>query len=206
MVITDPYLFLFVSPKALLGINHLVQSTPQSFSQSFSSSSVLKPSGQVVSSSIYTDSTGKKVLNGGNFPTNLGSVAVPVLYNFLIPPGDPNGLPYVIETDDQQTPPPVPKPPSYLKTSTTAAPTVRPTIAVTTRITQASTSRTTTSSTIRPIPSVDAKLVTSRPTTQKPSANNQQTTSSNRKRNDGSYVHDNSGRYKPDSRGQYRAN
>jgi len=42
----------------------VVHSLPQFFGQSFSSSSFVNPSGQVVSSSIYTDSQGNRIVSG----------------------------------------------------------------------------------------------------------------------------------------------
>lgn len=55
----------------------LTESAPQLqfFGQTFSQSSFSGPNGQVVSSSIYTDSDGNKVINGVNYPTNNVPVA-----------------------------------------------------------------------------------------------------------------------------------
>ena len=41
-----------------------MQSLPQFFGQSFSSSSFVNPSGQVVSSSVYTDTEGNLIVDG----------------------------------------------------------------------------------------------------------------------------------------------
>lgn len=154
-------------------------------------------------------------MNGVNLPSKSVPL-VPSLYTFLIPPGDPNGLPYIIETDDQQTPPPVPKPPSYREATTatttiasTLATTEKPRIIVTTRVTTKVINQSTLvqslSTTSRPIPTIrlSSPSVT-RPTTKTSFINNRQSTSLIGKRNDGSYIHDKSGQYKPDQRGQYR--
>lgn len=56
----------------------LAQSTPQFFGQSFSSSSFSGPNGEVVLNTIYTDTDGKRVINGVNAPTgSLPNIAAP---------------------------------------------------------------------------------------------------------------------------------
>lgn len=52
-----------------------MQTAPQSFGQSFSSSSVLGPNGEVVGNSVYVDSDGNRVINGIKYPTNAGGSA-----------------------------------------------------------------------------------------------------------------------------------
>lgn len=43
---------------------HAVHSIPQFFGQSFSSSSFTGPNGQIISSSVYEDSDGNRLING----------------------------------------------------------------------------------------------------------------------------------------------
>lgn len=45
-----------------------MQSLPQFFGQSFSSSSFVNQNGEVVSNSLYTDSLGNQIVNGQNVP------------------------------------------------------------------------------------------------------------------------------------------
>ncbi|CRK95926.1 CLUMA_CG009372, isoform A [Clunio marinus] len=57
---------------AVLLIVQVAVAGPQFFSQSVSSSSFTGPNGQVISSSLYTDSAGNRVENGVNYPANSG--------------------------------------------------------------------------------------------------------------------------------------
>lgn len=58
-------LTIFLILKAVIAVLQFVNSTPQQFfGQSFSSSSVLTPNGEVIGSSIYVDSNGNRVVNG----------------------------------------------------------------------------------------------------------------------------------------------
>lgn len=70
---------LYVFPsKLLLIIIQAVDAASQSFSQSFSSSSFVGPSGQVYQTSIYQDSQGNRVING--VPYRQAAVARPADY------------------------------------------------------------------------------------------------------------------------------
>lgn len=92
-----------------------VQSTPQLFGQSFSSSSITRPNGEVVSNSIYTDTLGNKVVNGNSLP---------ILVNTLLPPFGGN--------DNQPAPttPIATRPPITTRLpAATTRPTTRPTAA-----------------------------------------------------------------------------
>lgn len=64
------YLNLFFCFKLLLALIHVAHSSPQIFGQSFSSSSFVDSNGQVVSSSIYSDSDGNRIVNGQNINQN----------------------------------------------------------------------------------------------------------------------------------------
>lgn len=178
--------------KALISIARVIESTPQSFGQSFSSSSVVKPNGQVISSSIYTDSKGNKVVNGKNPP----AIKVPDLFNDLLPPLAPGES---FNFGFQPLPPfaqpsfPVVKPAAVVTTRTTARPAV--TVKTTTRTT--------------PRPSVTVKT-TSRPVTttrRLVTTARQAAVKVNNSPNEileGAYVHDNAGAYVHDDRGAYK--
>jgi hypothetical protein len=56
-----------------------VLSAPQFFGQSFSSSSFVNPSGEVVINTIYTDSDGNRVINGVNDPASPGSASASIV-------------------------------------------------------------------------------------------------------------------------------
>lgn len=217
--------YQFVSSKVLISINHVVQSAPQ-FSQSFSSSSVLKPNGEVVSNSIYTDSQGNEIVNGNKNPPK------PILFNFLLPP---LGVPY--EPVGPQTPPPVFKPVPYQFRKTTQATTTQRTTA---KLIITTTKRPTVPSTKKPLPvtakkTVKASLATKPSitkrttvkipyvarTTIKPIARstvkpiirntvkpqrqaNRPKTNAFINRTSGAYVQDSSGVYRADNRGTYK--
>ena len=54
-------------------------SLPQAPGQSFSSSFVLGPNGEIIGNSIYVDSDGKKVVNGINVEETTGAAQSPAI-------------------------------------------------------------------------------------------------------------------------------
>jgi hypothetical protein len=140
-------LFQLLHVKALISINQLVESEPQSFSQSFASSSAVKPNGQIISSSIYTDSKGNRVVNGAG-------LKIPQLFNDLLPPLLPGEIkkPFVLPFQPIQ--PLVPVIPAIRPSAVPV--TTRPTVKTTTRpsaapVTTRSTVKTTIRSSVTPI-------------------------------------------------------
>ena len=197
--------------KALLSLHHAAHSTPQFFAQSFASSSVIKPDGQVSSNSIYTDTQGNRIVNGKVNP-GFGKT-IPVLINELIPPPLP-GQPKIPVLSFQPVS-------NSLLNKVTSSPVKSPkttTVKVTTPAT--------TSFTTRITPKATSSLVTTTPTTtrvisvpstraKKPAAPRTTTLFVKRptlgakisgSKNEGFYVHDNKGVYKADDRGKYRPN
>lgn len=189
--------------KVVLNINLFVHSTPQFFGQSFSSSSVVNPNGQVISQSVYVDSEGNRVVNGMKVPAQTPFLS-PI--DALIPPP----LPGFIYNQQQFQPQPA-----------TSAPTRKPVTQTPTRkpVTQAPAKKpVTTAPTKKPVTNKSTKkpattaptkkpitLKPNRPATTRP-AYNKTPLGNNGYPTDGSYVHDNSGAYVPDNRGQYRGN
>lgn len=208
----------------MISLHHVVQSTPQLLGQSFASLAVSKPDGQVVSSSIYTDPQGNRIINERANDRSTRSVALPI--TILIPPPLPGEKKTVYQATTalptslvNRVTPPVTKTPvtEVVTTRIAAAPTtklslspvnrgttsttIRVTAPVTSQITPAPTTRPTSPLATRatsPSPSRTTKLLVKRPTV--PSGTKKLTGN----RNDGSYVHDNRGVYKADSRGKYR--
>lgn len=184
----------------------MVESAPQSFGQSFASSSIVKPNGQVISSSIYTDSEGNRVVNGKN---PVPQFRIPPIANDLLPPLIPGEIikPFVLPFQQFQPLIPVIQP--------SVPVTTRPTARITTTIKSVTTKR----------PSA-APLTTSRPSTTRSKAPVKQPaksiSNSLNSIDGGAYVHDESGvyvhditagsyvhdkqvgAYVPDDRGKYR--
>lgn len=202
-------LWFYCWHKVLLNINLVVHSTPQFFGQSFSSSSVVNPNGQVVSQSVYVDSEGNRVVNGMKVPANAPFLS-PI--DALIPPPLPgfqyNQQQYQPFNQQRTTTVPAKKPATQAPTKKpVTSPTKKPVATVTTRkpVATVTTKKPVTAApakkpatTKKPITAKPTRPATSRPSGQKAPLN------INGWPTDGSYIHDNSGAYVPDTRGLYR--
>lgn len=123
--------------KVVLVIIQNANSIPQ-FGQSFSSSSITDSSGKVLSKSVYTDSTGRKIIDGAPqlevdllppfLPNQIPGLALPVSPPFnkpVVAAPSTDVQPPLLPTDAQRVPAPVRV--VTTPTTTTARPTVRST-------------------------------------------------------------------------------
>lgn len=216
---------MFIYKVVSVLISSSVLSKPQSLSQSFASQILTDSGGRTFSKSIYTDSSGKLLLDG----------SAPELLIGLVPPfsGDSNDI-------DNIEPEPIViiKPPPYMK-KTTSYPTAFTTTRTTPRTQLTSraaptrapltTQRLTTVRTTTPRTTVIAKTFSVKPPTQfvpRVSASSFKSSGEEGKyrsnfdgsyrpkgntgaythNSAGAYRHSNSGAYKPDDRGKYRGN
>lgn len=216
MVLFNLFIFNFylcfhaILVKVALVIIQNVNSMPQFFGQSFASSSFTDSSGKVSSKSVYTDTTGKQLID-----------AVPQIVNDLLPPLLPNQIPGIEFPNSSQLkkvpvlalevePPPLPETSTY-------KPTVFETAAT---ITTTRTTTTTSAPVQRPQTTTTKKF---QQQSAKQSVDHNNVISGNEikhfdgsyrsKGNDGTYrpkgnlgiyIHNNAGAYKHDDRGKYR--
>ncbi|CRK95927.1 CLUMA_CG009373, isoform A [Clunio marinus] len=119
----------FLTFAVLLSVCYFVNANPQFFGQSFSSSSVVNPNGKVISKSIYTDSTGRRIVNGGSGGPNsfFPSLSFPSPINELVPPNLPGQSAKNQYRQQPQNPVYQPTPaPSRVTRPTSRPPTTRP--------------------------------------------------------------------------------